>query len=95
MTTLGVILISAVVVGQFIVARARRPLAPPFWQNASFTSDSLEVHQDPRSGSWIVVDNRDGDVLARGPYRGRAYLEAVDNLKRRQQGKPIRPELVP
>jgi hypothetical protein len=94
-TALDVILIIGVVVGQVMVARARRPLAPPFWQNASFTSDSLEVHQDPRRGTWIVVDNRDGEVLGRDRYRGRAYLQAVDNLKRRERGRQIRRELIP
>jgi hypothetical protein len=80
-----------VVLGEFCLARERsRPLAPPFWQNAAVNSDRLVQCQDPTSDDWVVLDRSDGTVLARGALRGMTFVEAVDNLRRRDRGEQIR-----
>jgi hypothetical protein len=91
MRALTLVLLPAVLAGRLLLDRSRsKPVWPPFWQNASFSWERLGQHFDPRTGDWIIVDDRDGEILARGPYHGAAFLRAADNLQRRDRGLRLR-----
>jgi hypothetical protein len=84
-----------VVAGEYWSARERsRPLAPPFWSTANDRSHRVMQCQDPVTGRWLGLDRRDGTVLARGDVRAETFVEACDNLGRRDRGEQLRYDFI-